>query len=204
MSLLDRETVLVLNRNWQAIHVKSVADALSMMYSGSATGLHILGKDDMYPCKWNEWINLDINEDEECIKTVRGNIKVPKIIVLCKYNQVPKKRPKFSMKGIWARDGGKCAYTGVKVNSKTGNVDHIIPRSRGGKTDWKNCVLTHRDINAMKANRTPEEANLKLLKEPTEPKYLPLTSYIKNRYKIEEWNIFLQHNTEAVTLTGNA
>lgn len=191
MSNLNRSTVLVLNRNWQAIHVKSPAEALSMMYTDSATGLDILGEDQMIPYKWKDWINLPHDPESDYVKTVNGDIKIPKVIVLCKFNKVPMKRPKFSLSGIWIRDGGICQYTGKKLSKNEGNVDHVIPRSRGGKTDWSNCVLTHKEVNAQKANRTPEEAGLKLIKPPTIPRHMPTTFYIKNKHNIKEWELFL-------------
>ncbi len=118
---------------------------------------------------------------------------IPKVIVLCKFDKVPKKRPRFSSKGLWARENGICAYTGKVLKPKEGNVDHIIPKSRGGKTDWTNCVLAHKDVNAKKGNRTPEEAGLKLLIKPIVPKELPATFYIKNKHNIKEWEIFLKN-----------
>jgi len=191
MSHLNRTTVLVLNRNWQAIHVKSPAEALSMMYTDTATGLDILGEDHMIPYRWKDWINLPNDPDSDYVSTVNGDIKIPKIIVLCKFNKVPMKRPKFSLTGVWNRDNGVCQYTGKKLSKNEGNVDHIIPRSRGGKTDWTNCVLAHKEVNAQKANRTPEEAGLKLIKEPFVPRHMPTTFYIKNKHNIKEWDLFL-------------
>jgi 5-methylcytosine-specific restriction endonuclease McrA len=191
MSHLTRTTVLVLNRNWQAIHVKSPAEALSMMYTDTATGLDILGEDQMVPYKWKDWINLSYDEQSEYVSTVNGQIKIPKVIVLCKFDKVPMKRPKFSLSAVWNRDEGICQYSGRKLSKNEGNVDHIIPRSRGGKTDWSNCVLTSREINAKKADKTPEEAGLKLIKPPIIPRYMPSTLYIKNKHNIKEWEMFL-------------
>lgn len=192
---LRKETVLVLNRNWQAIHVKSPTEAITMMYAENATGLDIRGEDNMVPLKWMDWIQLPIeNENDDYIQTIRGNIKIPKVIVLCHYNLVPRKRPKFSAKAIWERDMGTCQYTGQKLIPNDANIDHVIPKSRGGKTDWSNCVLTHKDINAKKADRTPEEAGLRLIKRPQDPKELPSTFYIKNKHKVKEWELFLNWN----------
>jgi 5-methylcytosine-specific restriction endonuclease McrA len=192
MSNINKTTVLVLNRNWQAIDVKSPADALSMMYTDNATGLDILGKDHMIPYRWKDWVNLPFDSECDYIKTINGGIKIPKIIVLCKFDKVPIKRPKFSSTGIWNRDNGICQYTGRKLSKNEGNVDHVIPKSRGGRSNWDNCVLSHKDINAKKANRTPEEAGLKLLKKPTTPKHLPISFYIKNKHNIPEWDMFLK------------
>ena len=195
MDHLRKETVLILNRNWQAIHVKSPLEAMTMMYSDTATALDIRGEDHMTPLKWQDWIKLPVeDEKDDFIQTVRGNIKIPKVLVLCNYNKVPRKRPKFSPKAVWDRDEGICQYTGKKLTPQEANIDHVIPRSRGGKTDWSNCVLTHKEVNARKADRTPEEAGLKLIKKPQDPKELPSTFYIRNKHNVREWDMFLNLN----------
>jgi 5-methylcytosine-specific restriction endonuclease McrA len=195
MDHLRNETVLVLNRNWQAIHVKNPAEAMTMMYSDNATALDIRGEDHMVPLRWIDWIQLPIDEEkEDFIQTVNGKIKIPKVLVLCRYDKVPRKRPKFSLKGIWERDNGTCQYTGKKLHPHDANIDHVIPRSRGGKTDWGNCVLSHKDINSKKADRTPEEAGLRLLRKPADPKELPSTFYIRNKHNVREWDLFLNFN----------
>ena len=78
MDHLKKENVLVLNRNWQAIHVKNPAEAISMMYSDSATGLDVRGEDNMVPLKWNDWLNLEIGENDDSIQTINGKIKIKK------------------------------------------------------------------------------------------------------------------------------
>jgi 5-methylcytosine-specific restriction endonuclease McrA len=189
--ILQREVVLVLNKNWQAINVKTPLDALSMMFCDSATALYISGEDDMTPLKWDEWVCLPKSEKEEYVNTQRGPIQIPKIIVLARFNQVPRKRPKFTTKNLWDRDEGRCQYTGKKLTPNEGNIDHVIPKSRGGKTDWSNCVLSHKDVNAMKGDRTPQEAGLRLIRPVTVPKTMPTTCYIRNCYNIKEWTPFL-------------
>lgn len=191
-SFLYKDIVLVLNRNWQAIGVKTPADTIGMLMTDAATALYIDDESVMVPIKWIDWVKLPINEKDLTIKTVKGPIKVPKVIVLCKFGKVPKKRPRFSSKNIWIREQGKCAYTGKKLNPEEGNIDHLIPKSRGGRTDWLNCVLACKDINSKKGNLTPEEAGLKLLINPSIPEEKPSYYYIKNRYNIKEWSYFLK------------
>lgn len=193
MGKLHKNTVLVLNKNWQAINVKSPQDAFCMLATGAATGLDIDEAGNMTPITWDRWLSLEVRSSDNFIKTVRGSIRIPTVIILCRYNQVPKKRPKFSNKAIWERDQGICQYTGKKLKPGEGNIDHIVPKHKGGQTNWTNCVLSCSKINAKKANRTPEEVGLKLLRQPFVPKELPTTLYIKNTYKIPEWNYFLQH-----------
>ena len=191
MDSLHANTVLVLNKSWQAIGVKSPAEALSMMFCDSATGLHISSKEDMIPLAWGNWINLPITQKDQYIFTSKKQIKIPKVIILSHYNEVPKRRPKFTTKNLWERDKFTCQYTGKKLSMKEGNIDHIIPKSRGGKTNWTNCVISHKDINFQKGNKTPSEAGLKLISQPKEPIPRPTTLYIKNIFKIDEWNYFL-------------
>jgi len=188
---LFKQTVLVLNRNWQAIGIKSPIDTFSMLVTDAATGLDIRGDNHMEPLRWKDWICLPISEKDDYIQTVNCKIKIPKVIVLSKFDKVPKKRPRLSQKNIWARDNFTCQYTGKKLKPGEGNIDHIIPKSKGGTTTWTNCVLACKKVNATKANRTPTEAGLKLIKSPEPPKEMPATNYIYNRYKIKEWDVFL-------------
>lgn len=191
MDFLYRKTVLVLNKNWQAINVTTPADALSMIFSDTAMGLDIKGEDCMLPCKWNQWIGLNLLDNEETVNTPRGKIKIPKVIIASKFDKVPLRKLRFSLKNLWNRDKNKCQYTGKTLSNSNGNIDHIVPKSRGGKTTWTNCVLCHKDVNSKKGDKTPAEAGLKLLSVPKEPFQMPCTMYIRNPFNIKEWNAFL-------------
>jgi 5-methylcytosine-specific restriction endonuclease McrA len=191
---LSRNTVLVLNKNWQAVGIKSPADTFAMLMTDTATGLDIRGLDYMVPLRWNEWLELPIEEDDLYVQTVNRKIKIPKVIILSKFDRVPKKRPRFSQKNIWIRDNFTCQYTGKKLRPGEGNIDHVVPRSKGGSTSWDNCVLACKQVNAKKADATPEEAGLRLLKKPEPPKELPVFHYIANKHNIKEWEIFLAKN----------
>ena len=78
-----------------------------------------------------------------------------------------------------------------KLSSKEGNIDHVVPRSRGGKTSWDNCVLAHHEINSRKANRLPHEAGLRLRKQPTAPRVVPASAVIRNHHGVPDWQHFL-------------
>jgi 5-methylcytosine-specific restriction endonuclease McrA len=162
-----------------------------MMANGNATALDIYGSGEMQPVKWDDWLYLPVREEDNSVRTVRGLVRVPTVLVLARYNKVPKRRPKLSAKGIWERDGGKCQYTGRKLAPHEGNIDHIVPRSRGGQTSWENCVLADRRINSLKGNQLPEEVGLALRKKPDTPKELPVTYFIRNAYNVRDWDHFL-------------
>lgn len=183
--------VLVLNRNWQAISVISPADAFSHIISGNADGLEIDGDDHMAPLDWNQWVKLEIRDQDHAIGTARGAIRVPTIIILKRYNKVPLFRPKFGLKSIWLRDGGICQYSGKTLNFADASIDHVIPISRGGETSWENCVLCERLLNSKKGDKTPAEAGLTLRSTPNEPKAIPVTLTLKNTFGIKEWQFFL-------------
>jgi 5-methylcytosine-specific restriction endonuclease McrA len=189
--LLQKTTVLVLNRNWQAIHTKTPADAFCMMASGAATGLDVQGDDSIVPVRWEDWLKLPIRDEDHAVKTSRGAVRVPTVIVAANYAKVPICRPRFGARGIWERDGGVCQYTGRLLKPGEGNIDHIVPRSRGGPSSWENCVLAHRVVNNKKADRLPQEAGLRLMREPSVPRAMPVTALIRNHHGIKDWQRFL-------------
>ena len=190
-SILHQKVVLVLNRNWQAINTRTPAEAFCQMASDVATALDIRGTDWMVPTKWDEWRELPVREGDASIGTASGPIRIPTVIVVANFAKVPMKRPKFNSRNLWERDGGRCQYTGRHLRPGEGNIDHIMPRSRGGLTNWENCVLAATDVNSRKADRTPEEAGLKLRRKPYAPREMPVTALLKNTHDIEDWEPFL-------------
>jgi len=192
MNILTKATVLVLNRNWQAINVRTPQEAFCMMATNVATGLEIEGEDHIRPVAWEEWITLPIRDQDEAVHTVRGQIRVPTVIVAVNYAKVPKKRPKLCAKAIRERDGNRCQYTGRVLHPNEGSLDHVVPRSRGGKDAWENLVWSAKEVNQRKADRLPHEAGLKLLSVPRAPKELPISSLIRNAHEVQDWKLFVE------------
>ena len=187
---LDKWSVLILNKHWIPINTTSPRHSFALMYAEKARGIWIEGGD-VIPLEWSEWCEIRISDTDKKIKTVNGNIKIPNVIVLNVCDKIPKQTMKFTQKKLWERDKFTCQYSGKPVTLATGNIDHVLPRSQGGKTSWENCVIAHKEINAIKADRTPEQAGLKLLKTPVAPKIMPVSFYIKNKEKTQEWDMFL-------------
>ena len=115
---LNKSTVLVLNRHWQAIHVKTPAEAFCMLATGAATALDVQSDDYITPVPWEEWLLLPVREQDNAVKTPRGLVRVPTVIVAANYSKVPLRRPRFGARGIWERDGGICQYTGRKLSPR--------------------------------------------------------------------------------------
>src|SRR3954471_15302168 len=209
---LTKATVLVLNRNWQAINVRTPQEAFCMMATNVATGLEIEFEDEdviesedtslrtahsalrarnIRPVTWAELITLPIRDQDETVHTVRGQSRVPTVIVAVNYAKVPKKRPKLCARTIRERDSNRCQYTGRLLRPDEGSLDHVVPRSRGGKDAWENLVWSARKVTQRKADRLPHEAGLKLLSVPRAPKELPVSALIRNSAEVEDWKLFL-------------
>ena len=189
--ILNKTIVLVLNRNWQAINIRTPADAFCQMATNVATALDIEGESHIRPVTWDEWIQLPVREGDQAVRTARGAIRVPTVIVAVNFARVPKKRPKLSAKSIRERDGNRCQYTGVLLRPDEGNLDHVVPRSRGGADTWENLVWSAKEVNQRKADRLPHEAGLRLMAVPRAPQELPVTALIRNAHGIPEWRLFL-------------
>ena len=209
--ILKKSIVLVLNRNWQAINIRTPQEAFCQMATNVATGLEIEFEEDqavddlsfrtphsarltrnIRPVTWDEWITLSIRPQDNAVQTVRGAIRVPTVIVAVNYAKVPKKRPKLCARTIRDRDDNRCQYTGKLLQPDEGSLDHVLPRSRGGKDSWENLVWSSKDVNTRKANRLPHEAGLKLLAVPRAPKEMPASALIRNAHGVVEWKLFLK------------
>src|SRR5262245_53430292 len=189
--ILHQPTVLVLNRNWQAINVRTPAEAFCQLATNVATALDVDG-DNLRPVTWNEWILLPVREQDRSVQTVRGKIRIPTVIIAVNYSKVPKKRPKLSARSIRERDGNRCQYTGRLLHPQEGSLDHVVPRSRGGRDTWENLVWSSKAVNERKGNRLPHEAGLTLLKKPVAPRELPVTVTLRNSHGIPDWEPFVR------------
>ena len=194
--ILNKNIVLVLNCNWQAINIRTPADAFCQMATNTATALDIeLGDGDraeaLRPVSWDEWITLPVRDGDNAVRTAHSIIRVPTVVVAVNFAKVPKKRPKLCARTIRERDGNRCQYTGRLLAPDEGNLDHVLPRSRGGRDTWENLVWAAKEVNQRKADRLPHEAGLKLLNVPRAPKELPASALIRNAHGVAEWKLFL-------------
>lgn len=189
---LNKMTVLVLNKFWQAINVRSPQLAFGQMAADVATALDIDGEN-LRPVTWEQWLKLPVREGDNFVRTQHLNIRIPTVIICVNYGEVHMRRPAFSPRALRERDKGVCQYTGRKLAPGEGNIDHVLPRSRGGKTDWTNCVLASKEINTLKADRLPHEAGLKLQRVPRAPTAVPPMNLIRNPHGIKDWDLILKH-----------
>ncbi len=203
MGIEDKIICLCLNKLWQPIGVKSVREAFNELVSPHCSALNIIYKQkadesfdfnevqEIQTLKWEDWIQLPIRQCDLEIRTSKLAIRVPTIIVSSRYSDVPIKRFRPTKNNIWLRDKGICQYSGKKLKPEEANIDHPFPKSRGGPNTWENMVLCHKEINSKKGNKTPEEAGLKLIKEPKEMKPILAYNYINFNNHID-WNLFIK------------
>ncbi len=150
------EGVLVLNHNYQPLNVTNVRRAIGLMCLGKA---HVL------------------ETDSRVFRSERMEIKMPTVLRLNHYVRRPTPVLRISRKAVFARDNYTCQYCGARNVPLT--IDHVIPRERGGKTEWTNVVCCCTKCNNRKGNLTPEQAGMKLRRKPTRPKFIPYISYTK-------------------------
>ena len=202
MNILNKVLTLSLNSAWQPIGHKTVQDAMGDLFSENYLALNVEyekhsdgswdfnGICDMLPLEWSEWVNLEIRDFDFYVRTTKLKIRVPTILICKTYDKIPKARMKLTKSNIRKRDGGVCQYTGKKINANQGNIDHVIPVSRGGANTWNNLVYCNKEINTKKGNKLPEEAGLNLIKQPEEPNTsIPLTNLTKANH--QDWKLFI-------------
>lgn len=193
MTSLSHRRVLALNKAWLPICIKSLEDAITALFTTYKNGepkakiIDPVGEFRLYT--WEDWSKLEVSSEDEIIRTVSKNFKIPEVIMYTRFDRQPRFQVNFSRRSLFKRDNNTCNYCGAQPGTEELTIDHIMPRSRGGKTTWENCCIACLQCNIKKSNRTPEEANMKLRRLPFKPKF----SLFKNeRTEIpKSWNAFI-------------
>lgn len=185
VSVLERPT-LVLNRNWQPVSVAPVARALTMLWNESA---RVVDPEDYQLYTWSDWANLAPREGELYLQAVTFRLRVPEVLTLNRYDRPRESAVTFSRRNLFKRDHVTCQYCGGRPGTSELTIDHVRPRSQGGASTWDNCVLACVPCNARKANRTPDEAGMRLRRPPFRPSWRP--HYASHGVRIESWAKFV-------------
>ena len=194
-------SVLVLNKFFAAVHIVNAKRAFAMLCKESAEVVSI--DDGQYNSyDFTSWVDVsafkaecELPDEEryESIKTFSLEIRIPKIIRLVVYDKLPKATVKFNRKNIFARDKNRCQYCGKKVPTSELSLDHVIPRTQGGTSNWKNIVCACTNCNKHKGGRRPEEAGMKLICKPIKPNHCPLIQLKLGSNKYNSWKQFLNN-----------
>lgn len=139
--------VLVLNATFEAIGVVSARHAMKLVFKGRAVVQEL---------------------SAYVIHTSQMDIPLPDVIRLVHYRRVPRISRSFSRRGLLLRDQYTCMYCGSQLPVGDLTMDHVLPQSRGGPTTWENVVTSCRPCNLRKADLTPQEAGMMLLKKPVQ------------------------------------
>src|SRR5262245_47211651 len=126
---------LVLNKNFYAIHIIDWQRALSLLYQGHADALD----ETLQAHGFEDWKELSAAMETHpsgFINTTTFRIAVPEIIRLTRYDRLPKAEVKFTRRNIYEHYGYRCCYCGLQFKTSELNLDHVVPRSKSGRTDW--------------------------------------------------------------------
>lgn len=148
--------VLFLDVDWQPLRVEPWTRAITDV---------LLGKAEV----------IEYSRDRT-IKGVSREYPMPAVVRILRRFKRERQAIKFSRLNIYARDAFTCQYCGERQPTEDLTFDHVLPRARGGRTEWTNIVTCCRACNGSKADRTPAEAGMALLRKPAKPRWLPAIS----------------------------
>ena len=191
------ESCLVLNKNYAVINVVKAWRALSMLTRGRAEVVYV---ENGYYKSYNidSWFAVSemklaegIDDDESYVQGVEQKIIIPRIIRTIFYDKNPIRGIVLTRRNIYLRDAMTCQFCGKKLPSTELNLDHLLPKSRGGLTTWTNVVCSCIKCNSKKGDRTPAEAGMKLIRKAFVPHY-NLTLYERSKEpKYKRWADFI-------------
>jgi len=140
-----QKPVLVLNASYEPINICAARRALVLVLKGVASAEE---------------------ESLSAVHSARAAVRLPSVIRLLEYRRIPHQTRALSRKNILLRDRNTCQFCGSVFPSSELTLDHVLPRSRGGRSCWENLVACCYRCNNTKGDRTPEEAGLKLQRLP--------------------------------------
>lgn len=181
------QSVLVLNRSFMPIHVTSARRAFALLYTGIAKAVN--EQYELYD--FDSWSELSVRTELESVGVADGRLRIPRVILLQAFDKIPKRHVRFSRINIYARDRNTCQYCGTRFSRSDLNLDHVVPRTQGGRSTWENVVCSCVSCNRRKGGRTPVQAFMRLVRQPVRPRWSPLLSVMNGREGYPEWRPFL-------------
>lgn len=189
MSDVLSKPVLVLNRFFSPVQLTTAKRAFVLLYGGAARALDEQGEE----YEFDQWRHLSVRDDDDCIPIVNGALRVPRVVHLHRYDRTPKVTVRLTRRNLMFRDSHQCQYCGKQPPLRDLNIDHVLPRSRGGLDTWENLVTACRVCNLRKGWKTPEEANMNLARRPFRPKWSMTAQILLGAaMKYREWEPFLK------------
>jgi 5-methylcytosine-specific restriction endonuclease McrA len=186
---------LVLNKTWTPINVTTARRAIVLSFLELA-GIVDVPSFELF--SFENWVKRGPTNGK-VIHGVDVAFDVPEVVVVKQYDKVPTGGIVFSRRNLYRRDRFACQYCHAKPGSEELTIDHIVPKSRGGRTTWENCVLACLNCNTRKGNRSPREASMTLQTTPKKPAWSPLYAFARRSNRPKSWDAFLSEaywNTE--------
>ncbi len=165
--------VLILNQDYSALTICSVEKAFILVYLNKA--------------------ELVSESQANYLRTISSTFPMPSIIRLHRYVHLPFKGVILTRQNIFKRDGHRCQYCGIHEDL---TLDHVMPKSRGGKSSWDNLVAACRRCNAKKGDYTPEEAEMLLRQKPYRPSFIMFLRDFSGHLE-EDWHPYLSKKVKA-------
>ncbi len=165
------DSTLLLNASYEPIKIISWERAITLFF---------LGKVEV------------VDSYEREVRSVSLAIIVPAVVRLLLYIHLGKRRPPLSRFNLLARDEFHCQYCGCALSMPDSTIDHIVPRSQGGQTNWQNVVVACHPCNRKKGGRTPSQARMALRKEPGIPDWIPVLTVKFHKRMPHAWLLFLR------------
>lgn len=183
--------VLVLNKNFTAIQITGWQRAISLLFLDHA----LVVDQEFSTYDFQDWKKLSKAMSAHpagFVHTPTFKIAVPEVIALRLYDRLPETEVTFSRRNIYEHYGHKCCYCGRRFSTQELNLEHIVPRSRGGKTDWNNVVTSCIRCNLRKGGRLPTEAGMRLLIRPSRPRWRHRVFLMRSPVKVRaSWQRFI-------------
>lgn len=197
--------VLVLNKHYMAIRIVGARRAFSLLFRDLAEVIS-LDEGRYYNYDFESWCEVSQfkrnfePDGHDWVSTVNFYVAVPRIIRLLFYDRLPRNEVKFNRRNIYARDKNKCQYCGKRFPTSELSLDHVIPRTMGGKATWENIVCACTECNVRKGGRIPRDAGMHLIQIPVKPKHNPLVHIHLGHDRYQSWKQFLDHAYWSVEL----
>lgn len=210
MSQILETKVLVLNKSYVPIKTTTVIDAISKLFCDTVEAITV-DQNNYVSYDFGSWTEIsmfrkefendfeELNREVDWIRTPSLHLMVPRVVRLLTYDKLPKHDVKLTRKALYERDRYVCQYCGNKFKSDELNIEHILPKSRGGQNTWENLAAACISCNRKKGNRTPSEAGMKLIKTPRKPKPKAEARIKFGSERYKDWDHFVSHlywNTE--------
>jgi 5-methylcytosine-specific restriction endonuclease McrA len=188
--------VLVLNRYYMAMHMIPLRHALLLLYRNTA---EVIDRENEQYVNYDftSWCQLSVLQDElgesqsEWIRLVRQRLLIPRIVRLTRFDRVYHQPLRFNRRNLFARDKQRCQYCWKQLTLSQMSLDHVMPRSQGGDTNWENIVCCCVKCNTTKGNRTPKQADMELRQRPRKPALHPQVALEENSAHYSLWKTFL-------------